>query len=175
MTSAPKENCPPSLRLTLTLTQALTLTGGKFSSGALVRITVKRIIKFRNCLSLVNLSPRCWFSKAVVHRCFSQYSQENTCAGPGRPSFTEHLRWLLLDFRGSKNIFCSAAESGFIADSRTGFYPDLHRKHDLNLRSSHWNSSVKKVFLEVLQISQENTCVKAFLTELQTPLGLQLC
>ena len=40
----------------------------------------------------------------------SQHSQENTCAGPCRPSFTDHLQWLLLDFCGSK-YFCSA-ESG---------------------------------------------------------------
>ena len=33
-------------------------------------------------------------------------------------------------------------------------------KHDLNLRRSHWNSSLNKVFLEILQISQENTCVE---------------
>ena len=32
------------------------------------------------------------------------------CAGPCRLSFTEHMRWLLLDFRGSKYIF--SAESG---------------------------------------------------------------
>ena len=41
----------------------------------------------------------------------------------------------------------------FIADSRTGF---CFRKHKLNLRSSHWNCSLKKVFLEVLQISKES-------------------
>ena len=45
----------------------------------------------------------------------------------------------------------------FIADSRTNF-----RKHELNLRSSHWSCSVKKVFLENLQISQEDTCVEVY-------------
>ena len=48
----------------------------------------------------------------------------------------------------------------FIADHHTGFCSELLRKHDLILRSSPWNSSVKKVFLEILQISQENTCVE---------------
>ena len=48
----------------------------------------------------------------------------------------------------------------FIADRHTGFCPELLRKQDLNLRGSHWNSSVKKVFLEILKISQENTCVE---------------
>ena len=36
-----------------------------------------------------------------------QYSQENTCAGPYRLSFTEQLRWLLLDFRSSKCFYFS--------------------------------------------------------------------
>ena len=35
----------------------------------------------------------------------SKYSQKNTCAGPCRSSFTEHLSWLLLHFRGSKYFF----------------------------------------------------------------------
>ena len=35
----------------------------------------------------------------------SQYSQENTSAGPCKPFFTENLRWLLLDFRDSKTFF----------------------------------------------------------------------
>ena len=46
----------------------------------------------------------------------------------------------------------------FIADSRTSFW-----KQELNLRrnlSSVNLSSVKKVFLENLQISQEDTCVE---------------
>ena len=41
----------------------------------------------------------------------------------------------------------------FIADSLTNFW-----KQELNLRSK--TSSVKKVFLENLQVSQEDTCVK---------------
>ena len=57
----------------------------------------------------------------------------------------------------------------FIADSRAGFCFGLLWKYELNLRSSHWSSSVKKVFLENVQIPQENTCVEAsFLMELQT-------
>ena len=35
----------------------------------------------------------------------------------------------------------------FIADSRTGFCSGLLWKHELNLRSSHWSRSVKKVVL----------------------------
>ena len=48
----------------------------------------------------------------------------------------------------------------FIIDSRTGFCSGLLWKQELNLRSRHWSCSVKKVFLENLQISQENTCVE---------------
>ena len=44
--------------------------------------------------------------------------------------------------------------------------------HDLNLRSSHWDSSVKKEFLEVLQISQENTFAEFFFNRVAG--GLQI-
>ena len=77
----------------------------------------KRRIKSRNNLPSVNLSLRCSFSEVAVHihRFFSkqaflkisQYSQENTCAGPYRLSFTEQLRRLLLDFRVSKCFYFS--------------------------------------------------------------------
>ena len=40
-----------------------------------------------------------------------------------RPSFTEHLWWVILDFRGNNNFF--SAELAFIADSRTGFSPNF--------------------------------------------------
>ena len=40
----PRNIAPPTLILTLTLNQTLTLTGGQFSSGAIVRTTVKRDI-----------------------------------------------------------------------------------------------------------------------------------
>ena len=37
-TIAPEENCSPTLKLTLTVTQTLTLTGEQFSSGVIVWI-----------------------------------------------------------------------------------------------------------------------------------------
>ena len=55
---------------------------------------------------------------------------------------------------------CFQANLVFTADRHTGICSELLRKHDLNLRSSHWNYSVKKVFLKILQISQENTCAE---------------
>ena len=128
-------------------------------------LRLKRLIKFRNYLPLVNLSLRCWFSEAIVCKCFSkqellkisQDSQENTCAGPCRPSFTDHLRWLFLDLTADTFFQLNLV---FTADNRTGFYSELLWKHELNLRSSHWKSSLEKVFLQILQISRENTCVE---------------
>ena len=41
---------------------------------------------------------------------------------------------------------------------------------EVNYRSSHRRCSVKKVFLEILQDSQKNTCARnSFLIKLQTP------
>ena len=39
---AREENCPATLKLTLTLTQTLTTTGGQFFSRAIVRIPIKK-------------------------------------------------------------------------------------------------------------------------------------
>ena len=39
---AHQENCPPTVKLTLTVIQTLTLIRGKFSSGAIVRIPVSK-------------------------------------------------------------------------------------------------------------------------------------
>ena len=65
---------------------------------------IKRIIKFRKYLPSVNLSLKSLFSEAAVHRCFSQMLGKHLC-WPLQTSFSEHLRWLLLDFRGSKYFF----------------------------------------------------------------------
>ena len=111
-----------------------------------------------------------------------------------KPSFTEHLRWLLLNFCGSKYFFvaeygiycwqlyqfrsshqrCSVRKGALRNFAKlTGkhkcqslyliklqaFCSGLLFKHKLNLRSSRWSCSVKKVFLENLQILQENSSV----------------
>ena len=58
-----------------------------------------------------------------------------------------------LNFRVSKYFF--QLNLVFAEDSRCsciGFCPGL--------RSSHCSCSVKKYFLEILQISQENTCIE---------------
>ena len=71
---------------------------------------------------------------------------QNTCGG---------CFWIFV----AANTF-SQLNMVFIADSCTGFCSGVFWKHELNLRSSHWSCSVKKVFLENLQISQENNCVE---------------
>ena len=56
----------------------------------------------------------------------------------------------------------------FIADSRTGFCSELLWKHELNLRSSHWNSSVKKYILRNLaNFTGKHLCWSLFLIEMQ--------
>ena len=95
------------------------------------------------------MSLRCWFLETAVHRYFSrqvflkisQYSQKNT----------EALEALLLQNTsgGCFWIFATAntffqLNLVFIADSRTGFCSEFLWKQELNLKSSHWNSYVKK-------------------------------
>ena len=53
----------------------------------------------------------------------------------------------------------------FIADSRTSFYSGLLRKHELNLRNSHWGCSVFRNFANFTGLQN---------CKLQFPLGLQL-
>ena len=56
----------------------------------------------------------------------------------------------------------------FIADSRTGFCPELLWKHELNFRSSHWNSSVQKGFLRnSANLTGKHLCWSLFSIELQ--------
>ena len=90
----------------------------------------KWIIKFRNYLSLVNLSLKCWFLETAVHRYFSRkvflnishYSQENT----------EALEALLSQNTCGGCFWIFAATNTFfqlnlvfIADGRTGFCSKL--------------------------------------------------
>ena len=133
----------------------------------------KRIIKFRNYLPLVHLSLRCWFLETAVHRYFSrkvflsisQYSQENT----------EALDALLLENTcgGCFWIFATAntffqLNLVFIADSRTGFCSELLWKQELNLRSNHWNSFIKKCVLRnFANFIGKHLCRSLFLIGLQ--------
>ena len=48
----------------------------------------------------------------------------------------------------------------FIADSHACFRPKLLWTHELNVRGSHQNSSVKKLFLEILLVSQQDNFVE---------------
>ena len=62
------------------------------------------------------------------------------------------------DFLRQQILFCSWI--WYLLLSRAGFCSGLLWKHELYLRSSHWSCSVKKMFLENLQISQQNSCVE---------------
>ena len=94
----------------------------------------------------------------------SQYSQENTFAGCCSP---EHLRWLLLDFRGSKYFFQLTLI--FTAECHRGFCFEHLWKHKLNVRSTHWNPSVKKgIFRNFASLTGKQRCWSLFLRELQT-------
>ena len=93
-----------------------------------------------------------------------QYSLENTCAGRWRPPFTEHLQCLLLDFRGRKCFF----QLVFIADNHNGFCSEPLWKHELNVRSSLQNYSVKKgVFRNFASFTEKQLRWSLFLIELQ--------
>ena len=82
-------------------------------------------------------------------------------------SFTEHLRWLLMDFRGSRYFFL--LNLVFLADRHTCFCPELLWKHELNVRSSHRSSSVKRyVFRIFASFTGRQLCWSLFLIELQT-------
>ena len=94
------------------------------------------------------------FFKIHILKDFAIFTRKHLCW----PSFTEHPRSLLLDFDVSKYFLKLSLV--FIAASHTGFCSELLWKHELNVRSCHWNSSVKEVFLKILQVSQENNCVE---------------
>ena len=81
---------------------------------------------------------------------------------PWSLSFTEHLRWLLLDFRCSKYFF--AAESGIYCWQSDRFLLRTFWKQELNLRSSHWISFVKKgVLRNFANCMRKHLCWSIFL------------
>ena len=93
-----------------------------------------------------------------------------TCAGPCWTFFTEHLRWLVLDFRGRKHYF--SAEYGIYCWQSHGlFCSELLWKRELNLKNSHWNSPVKiGVLKNVANFTGKQLCWSIFLIELQAVL-----
>ena len=115
------------------------------------RILFKRIKKIRNYFPLVNFSMRCWFSKAAIHRCFTekvflkilQYSQKNTCAGLCRSFFYRPPGVTASAFLRHQIYFFSWIWHLLQTVCR-GFCSELVWKHELNLKSSQWNTFVKK-------------------------------
>ena len=81
-----------------------------------------------------------------------------------RPTFTEHVRWLLLDFHGSKFFF--QLNLVFTGHSCIGFCPGLLWKHKLNLISSHWSCLVKiGVLRHFANFTWKHLCWSFFLIE----------
>ena len=119
------------------------------------------------------MSLRCWFLKTAVHRYFSrlvflkisQYSQENT----------EAFEALLLQNTCGDCFWIFATANTFfqlnlvfIADIRTSLCSELLWKQELKLRSSHWNSYVKKGFLRnFANFIGKHLCRSLFLIGLQ--------
>ena len=98
----------------------------------------------------------------------SQYSQEKICNGRCIPSFIEHLATLATSGFSRQQILFQL-NLVFIADSHTCFCAELLWRHELNVRSSHWNSSVKKgVFRNFASFTGRQLCWSLFLIELQT-------
>ena len=116
-----------------------------------------------NCL---NFSLRCWFSEAafmffkigVVKNFAVLKPLSNKVASlPLQKTYGGGF-W---SFLAANLKFFLQLNMVLIGDSPSGFCSGLFWRHKLKLRSSHWSHcSVKNIFLENFQISQENTCVE---------------
>ena len=96
-----------------------------------------------------------------------QYSQEKICNGRCIPSFTEHLATLAASgFSQQQTLFW--AESGIYCWQSHLFLPELLWRHELNVRSSHRNSPLKKgVFRNFASFTGSQLWWSLFLIELQ--------
>ena len=132
---------PATLLNTRLWHRCFTVNFAKFLSTPFLQKTSGRL--------LLNLSLKCWFWEAaaliLIIKLQTFIYRTPTVAAS--------------EFLWQQILFCSWILYLF-ADSRTCFCSGRLWKHELNLRSSHWSCSVKKVFLENLQISQENDCVE---------------
>ena len=107
------------------------------------------------------------FFKIGVYNNFAIFTGEN-CAGRCIPYFTEHLATLAASGFSRQQILFQL-NLVFIADIHTCFCPELLRKHELNVRSSHRNSSVQKdAFRNFAGFTGRQLCWSLFLIELQT-------
>ena len=117
-------------------------------------------------------------SKGIVSRRFEPPSIENSPIWPSpyisffpTTHFWKHFSGNItsMKYRRSKNKHMR--ESCFFMFKRLQTITRFFYKQHLNIcRSSHQRCSVKKVFLEISQNSQENTCASLFLNKT----GLQL-
>ena len=95
----------------------------------------------------LNLSLRYWFSQAAAHRCLLTRVLKNF-AVIMEPLSNNKVAEVFLQSTNGVCFWIFVAANAFfllnmvfIGDSRTGFCSGLHWKHELNLRSSHWNCS----------------------------------
>ena len=103
-TIVPKENWPTTLKLILTLSQTLTLTGGQFSSGAIVRITFwHRHNWIKECIHDFKITV------AVVRRCSLKFGKF-------------HKKLSVLQFLFIKAIGLEATILLLKRDSKTGAF-----------------------------------------------------
>ena len=115
---------------------------------------------------VLNFSLRCWFSEAAFMFFKIGVVKNFAVLKP----LSNKVASLLLQktYGGGFWSFLAANLKFFlqlnmvlIGDSPSGFCSGLFWRHKLKLRSSHWSHcSVKNIFLENFQISQENTCVE---------------
>ena len=118
------------------------------------------MIKFRKYLLSVNLSLKPWFSEAVVYRCFSK----ELFLKISQYSLEKNLCWPLHTF-----FYRTPTLAACRFSRRTCFCPELLWKHELNVRSSHQSSSVKRgVFRIFASFTGRQLCWSLFLIELQT-------
>ena len=84
-----------------------------------------------------------------------------------RPCFAEQLRWLLLDFRGSKYFFHLSLV--FIANSHTGSCFELLWKEQVKRQKQPLKLPCKKgVFRSFASSTRKQLCWSLFLIELKT-------
>ena len=97
------------------------------------------------------------FFKIGVYKNFTIFSGKN-CNGRCIPSFTEHVAALAASGFSRQQILFSA---------KSGIY--CWQSHELKVRSSHQNSSVKKgAFRNFASFTGRQLCWSLFLIELQT-------
>ena len=127
--------------------------------------------KFRNYLPSVNLSLTCWFSDAERLHFFKIDVLKDIAILKNKLLFTEHLRWLLLDFWGSKYFF--SAESDIYCWQSHGFLFRISLKTWVKPWKQPLGLLCKKNILRKLaNFTEKYLCWSLFLTQAFRPATL---